>query len=210
MGKFENGLIADKNIEVKTFPSIEHDALKKVTSIVLHRTDSSTASSSLNAYKAGQKTGAHFLIDKSGKIYQTASLLKTCWHVGILQPRCLNENSCALDDLKTINAMLHERGMSFGRRATNVSDSENRKAYPLRYPSNSDSIGIEVVGLFLTGNQVYETPTSAQLYQTKWLTQLLVTEYGLKLNADVYSHGAIARKQPAEGAQLLKYLFSGA
>ena len=76
--------MVDKSVEVKTYPSIEHGALLSVTSIVLHRTDSSTAASVLNAYKSGQKTGAHFLIEKDGKIYQTASLERICWHVGIL------------------------------------------------------------------------------------------------------------------------------
>ena len=141
--------MVDKSVEVKTYPSIEHGALLSVTSIVLHRTDSSTAASVLNAYKSGQKTGAHFLIEKDGKIYQTASLEKICWHVGILQPRCVNESTCDPTELKNINALLHQKGLSFSKRAKNVSSHENTKAYPLRYPANSDSVGIEVVGRFL-------------------------------------------------------------
>lgn len=202
--------MVDKNVEIKTFASIEHGALKGVSSIVLHRTDSATAASVLAAYKAGQKTGAHFLIEKDGKTYQTASLERICWHVGILQPRCLNENSCAPEELTTINALLHQKGMGFGQRARNVSAHETQKPYPLRYPANSDSIGIEVVGLFQPGLQDYEAPTQAQLYQTKWLVQQLVDAYGIKLLADVYAHGSVARKQPTEGAQLLRYLFTGA
>jgi len=88
MKKIENGKILDDKVEVKTYPSIEHDNIIKVRSIVLHRTDSTTANGTLNAYANRQKTGAHFLIDKSGHIYQTASMSKVCWHVGISLPRC--------------------------------------------------------------------------------------------------------------------------
>src|SRR5256885_15991297 len=76
-----------------------------------------SAASVLNAYKSGQKTGAHFLIEKDGKIYQTASLEKICWHVGILQPRCVNESTCDPTELKNINALLHQKGLSFSKRA---------------------------------------------------------------------------------------------
>lgn len=209
MAVFEKGLIVDKNVEVKLYPGIEHGALQAVTSVVLHRTNTPTGTSVLNAYKAGQKTGAHFLIEKDGTTYQTARLDQVCWHVGIMQPRCVNESSCDPTELKNINALLHQKGLSFSKRAINVSDNEKPKAYPLRYPANSDSIGIEVVGSFLPGTQSFEVPTQAQLFQTKWLTQLLVDHYSLKLLADVYAHGAIARKQPAEGVQLLTYLFDG-
>ena len=64
MAKFEEGKIIDKNVELKMYSSIEHGSLKKVTSIVLHRTDSSNANGTLNAYTNGKKSGAHFLIKK--------------------------------------------------------------------------------------------------------------------------------------------------
>src|SRR2546427_7891674 len=83
MTVIENGLLVDRNVEVKIFPSIQHGDLLKVNSIVLHRTNSPTAASVLNSYKAGQKTGAHFLVGKDGKIHQTANLKRVCWHVGI-------------------------------------------------------------------------------------------------------------------------------
>ena len=44
----------------------------------------------------GKKTGAHFLIANDGTIYQTASLEKLCWHVGILYSRCADEKSCGV------------------------------------------------------------------------------------------------------------------
>jgi N-acetyl-anhydromuramyl-L-alanine amidase AmpD len=189
---------------------MEHGSLNKVTSIVLHRTASSTADSVLGAYSQGRKYGAHFLIAKNGQIYQTANLKKRCLHVGILLPRCKIEENCDPKELKTINALIHEEGLGFGRRARNLSRHEAAKKYPLRYPSNDDSIGIEAVGRFLPDKKTFEIPTSKQCSSLKWLTNLLIGEYGLALRSDVYAHGKIARKEVTEGAQILQYLFSGA
>lgn len=210
MAKIEDGKIIDEKVELKTYSTLEHGDIGKVSSIVLHRTGSSTAVEVLNAYANGQKTGAHFLIEKSGHIFQTANMKKLCHHVGILLPRCEIEKNCDPNELKTITALIHEKGFSFSRRAANLSRHELEKKYPLRYPSNSDSIGIEVVGRFLSSEKSFETPTSEQFSSLKWLVEILINEYNLDLKLDVYAHGAIARKEVSEGAQLLQYLFSGA
>lgn len=210
MTKIEDGKVIDKRVEIKTYSSIEHGAIGKVTSIVLHRTGSSKTEGTLDAYAKGQKTGAHFLIDKSGHIYQTANLKKSCHHVGILLPRCDIEKNCDPNELKTITALIHEKGFSFSRRASNLSRHESGKKYPLRYPNNNDSIGIEVAGKFLEVEGSFEEPTLEQFSSLKWLVETLIEEYGLDLRSDVYAHGAIARKKVSEGAQLLQYLFSGA
>lgn len=209
MAEIENGKIVDKRLEIRRYSSLEHDNIKEVSSIVLHRTDSTTAKGTLNAYAKGKKSGAHFLIDKSGHIYQTASMLKVCWHVGILLPRCQIEKSCDPKELKTITALIYEKGLSFGRRARNLSRHEAKKKYPLRYPSNNDSIGIEVVGKFWPSEKSFEKPTSKQLESLKWLVGIVSTEYRLNIRKDIYAHGAIARKEVSEGVQLLRYLFSG-
>ncbi len=78
MTKVKDGKLVDKTVDVKTYASIEHGNINKITSIVLHRTDSSNASSTIQAYANGKKSGAHFLIDKAGKIYQTADMRKIC------------------------------------------------------------------------------------------------------------------------------------
>lgn len=129
--------------------------------------------------------------------------------MGVLLPRCQIENSCDPKELTTITALIHEEGLSFGRRARNLSRHEVNKKYPLRYPSNSDSIGIEVVGKFWPSDKSFEKPTSEQLKSLKWLVEIIVAEYNLNIRNDVYAHGAIARKEITEGAQLLQYLFSG-
>lgn len=128
----------------------------------------------------------------------------------MLLPRCQIDSTCDPHELKTINALLHERGLKFSTRAKNVAAREARKPYPLRYPSNDDSLGVEVVGKFWPGQARYDAPNLSQLASVKWLVDTLVRAYKLNLRSDVYAHGAIARKEQAEGADLLQYLFSGA
>ena len=77
--------------------------------------------------------GAHFLIDKDGTIYQTARLTQKTWHVGRLQSRCVAELKCSAPK-KWDPSGTHK--------------SESSKSWPARYPSNEDSIGIELVGRF--------------------------------------------------------------
>lgn len=209
MASIKNGLIDDNRVEVKQFSSIEHGGVNKVTSIVLHRTAGASAASSLGAYASGQTAGAHFLIANDGKIYQTASLERQCWHVGIMYSRCANEKSCDPAELKTITALMHEKGLNFPKRVKNVSRHEAVKSYPLRYPANKDSIGIEVVGRYNRVTNIFEKPTNEQVKSLKWLVGILIKNFGLNLKNDVYAHGVIARKKKAEGVQLLQSLFAG-
>ena len=204
-----NGIIQDNNVELKIYSSIQHGVMNQVAAIVLHRTDSSNANSTLQAYAKGKKSGAHLLIEKSGKIYQTAKLNQKCWHVGILQSRCQTEGDCGSEENETISALIHQKGLSFGRRARNLSHHEVKKKYPNRYPSNDDSIGIEVVGRFSSTNKTFDEPTSQQLESLRLIVDKIATEYSLNPDDDVYSHGAIARKQPSEGTQLRQHLSSG-
>ena len=60
MTTVKNGIIVDKRITAKRYNSIEHGNINNVTSIVLHRTAGSRATSSLNAYAAGQKNWSSF------------------------------------------------------------------------------------------------------------------------------------------------------
>jgi N-acetyl-anhydromuramyl-L-alanine amidase AmpD len=204
-----DGIIQDKNVELRIYPSIQHGLMNQVAAIVLHRTDSSNANSTLQAYAKGKKSGAHFLIENNGKIYQTAKMNQKCWHVGILQSRCQTEGDCGSIENETISALIQKKGLSFGSRARNLSHHEVKKKYPNRYPSNDDSIGIEVVGRFSSTNKTFDEPTSQQLESLRWIVEKIATEYNLNIDNDVYSHGAIARKQPSEGTQLRQHLSSG-
>ena len=209
MARVEDGKLIATDIEIDLYDGISHGVMQGVNAIVLHRTDSGNAESVLNAYKSGQQTGAHFLIAKDGRIIQTARIDRICWHVGILLPRCEATASCSPAEAKTLAALLYEKGVSFSQRARNVSRHETRKTYPARYPSNADSIGIEVVGRFQPGSEQFEAPTPHQTTATRRLVDLLTDHFGLSLKNDVYSHGRIARKQPSEGEQLLEALYAG-
>ena len=68
-----------------------------------------------------------------------------------------------------------------------------------KYPINSDSIGIEVVGKYKS-NQ-WEVATQAQKDSIKNLVEILKAEYNLN-NDDVYEHDKISRKTDGEGANL--------
>src|ERR1035437_8490823 len=49
------------------------------------------AQSALSSYNNPSANGTHFLIDKDGTIYQTASVFQQTWHVGKLRSRCRSE-----------------------------------------------------------------------------------------------------------------------
>lgn len=71
----KDGMLTVPEIRNARVTALEHGALTSPEAIVMHRTESSTAKSTLDGYNAGgQPAGAHFLIDKDGTIYQTASL----------------------------------------------------------------------------------------------------------------------------------------
>lgn len=98
------------------------------------------------------------------------------------------ESSCSAGELKTI------RAMGFNPKA--VHKHEKAKAYPNRYPTNADSIGIEIVGALTNGS--YGAGNSAQVASVKALVGALQQKYKLS-NSDVYRHGVISYKHPTEG-----------
>ena len=92
----KNGLVDAERIIVRRFSTIERGKLDKVNGIIVHQTGGSTAESSFNSYKNTGANGAHFLIDKDGTIYQTASVFKITYHVGNIRSRCYMEKKCNL------------------------------------------------------------------------------------------------------------------
>ncbi|NTV94296.1 MAG: N-acetylmuramoyl-L-alanine amidase [Thiobacillus sp.] len=177
--RMENGELKSGKVAIKIFGSIEHGDLDKVSAIVLHRTDGSRASGTISAYSNGREYGAHFLVAEDGVIYQTANIKKMCWHVGNIRPRCMAEGKCSVDELKTINELLSAKDLSYSARIANVSNHEGKKSYPDRYPKNTDSIGIEVVGLFDEKSSSFSTLSAEQRMSTKWLVKVLASYLGL-------------------------------
>lgn len=186
------GLVQDPRVRLAISPNIERGPMTTVRGIVVHQTDSPTAASTLNSYRSPGAYGAHFLIDRDGTIYQTASILKVTWHVGPLRARCLAEHRCAPTELRALRR--------FDPKAEH--QRERAKAHPDRYPSNQDAIGIEIVGEALPKNvpqeqRVYETVTQAQNASLKWLVSGLSLSLGVAMT-EVFRHPTVSRKNPTE------------
>ncbi|WP_157836529.1 N-acetylmuramoyl-L-alanine amidase [Paracidovorax oryzae] len=78
-----------------------------------------------------------------------------------------------------------------------IHQMEMAKPSHSRFPTNLDSIGIELSGASRDG--VYGAPTSAKNAASTWLVNELLKSLKL-IRADVYRHPSIAYKQPSEAA----------
>jgi N-acetyl-anhydromuramyl-L-alanine amidase AmpD len=126
----EDGMLIDHRVINRRIFTIEHGLLIAAKAIVLHQTDSSTVQETLNAYVAGG-LGAHFLIDKNGQIYQTASLKKTCYHVGrLINSKCFSIDKNTCDSASIAKTM----AMSWREQIKALDAHERSKNYPERYP----------------------------------------------------------------------------
>jgi hypothetical protein len=146
--------------------------MHKVNGIVVHQTAAPTASSTFSSYQVNGANGAHFLIDRDGTIYQTASLRKRTNHVGNIKSRCLETRKCSPAEFNAAYPLKW--------RPTPLSRHEHRKPFPERYPGNTDSVGIELVGAYIEKNEVYESVTPSQNDAVRWLVAELsaTTESG--------------------------------
>ena len=187
------GKVIYGKIKVQLAPKIERGQLDGVNGLVMHQTGGSDADSTLAAYKNGGN-GAHFLIGKDGTIYQTARVNQRTFHVGNIRSRCHSIDSCSVDDATEIKTILKGKG-TYSKKVQRISDLEKAKAYPARYPTSSDSLGIEVVGK-LDGKS-YEDATAEQGASVKWLVAELLAFYNLT-TADVYRHSEVSYKHPTE------------
>ena len=115
------GHVDAEKITIKIFPSIERRKMDKINGIVVHQTDGSTAGSAFSSYKGVGANGAHFLIDKDGSIYQTASLYKTTNHAGMARSRCLHTQKCTPAEFKTVS------GLERAWKSQAISDREYKK-----------------------------------------------------------------------------------
>lgn len=130
----KQGHVEAERVKVKIFPAIERGPMNVVYGIVVHQTHAATASSTFHSYGKKGANGAHFLIDKDGTIYQTASLYKVANHVGRIKSRCVLTKQCPPTELKKLSRL--------GSIPTHR--HEIKKAWPERFPSNFDSIGIDL------------------------------------------------------------------
>jgi N-acetyl-anhydromuramyl-L-alanine amidase AmpD len=137
-------------------------------------------------------SGAHFLIDRDGTVYQTASMYKKTWHVGKLKARCLVKQRCSPVELAALKKF----------NPTSENTQEKAKQVPDRYPSNDDSVGIELVGKVLA-NGVYDAVTADQNTSLRWLVSEIQTTLGVAVT-EVFRHPEVSRKNPSE-AQSAKW-----
>jgi len=187
----KNGLITNfDKIKSAISPKIEHAAMPTVRGIIVHQTGGANAQSALSSYTKDGANGAHFLIDKDGTIYQTASIYKQTWHVGKLKARCMLELNCSPSQAKL--------NRKYNPGAENL--REQTKSLPERFPSNQDSLGIELVGESV--NDVYVKVTDAQNASLQWLVAEL--EITLKIpSTEVFRHPAVSRKNPTEASSAI-------
>ena len=169
-------------------PIVEHGSLDAIHGIIVHQTGAATAESTLNSYERISSNGAHFLIDRDGSIYQTASLYKKTWHVGKLKARCVLEKRCTPVEIKALARFNPKR----------EDKRERAKSSPDRFPSNQDSIGIELVGT-VSKEDVYESVTEAQNESLTWLIYELTSTLKIP-STEVFRHPVVSRKNPTEAS----------
>jgi hypothetical protein len=195
-----DGYLTDPNITQTKIPQLENGPMAAVNGIVMHRTEGSTASGTIGHWKGqSNPSGTHFIIDRDGTIHQTASLNNSTSHVGKIRSRGEVEGTLTPEDKQQLVTA----------RAKPTSDTldvhrlESRKDYPQRYPNNSDSVGIEVVGTYDEKTKRWQEPTEQQLESVRRLVGILQSNYGLN-NKDVYEHDKISYKTDGEGANLYR------
>ncbi|RBL87915.1 N-acetylmuramoyl-L-alanine amidase [Streptomyces cavourensis] len=194
----EQGEVIHPRIKQARSFALEHGKLDKVNGIIVHQTGAPTASSTFNSYRRTNAAGAHFLIDRDGTIYQTASVYKRTWHVGTIRARCLIKHSCSPAELKTYHDLMRKPG---GPAA--ISRLEALKDTPERFPSNVDSIGIELVGDATPHNTHddklirYETVTVEQNRSLTWLVGELKSSMGVPV-PEVFRHPDVSYKNSHE------------
>lgn len=188
------GYVLNARVQRTPRPLIERGALQKIKGIIVHQTGGSSGASSLSSYAIQNANGTHFLIDKDGTIYQTASLLRRTSHVGRLRARCIVEHRCSPIELETLK--------NFSPK--NEHRMEIAKEVPQRYPSNEDSVGIEIVGAVVVGkglnpaeHGVYEPVNEQQNDSLRWLIAELASTFGIPMT-EIFRHPVVSRKNPTE------------
>ncbi|GAA3914452.1 hypothetical protein GCM10022229_04320 [Luteimonas lutimaris] len=109
--------------------------------------------------------------------------------MGKIKSRCMAGGTCSAGEAKLIKGR--------GWNPTKVYNHEKVKAYPERYPTNEDSVGIEVVAMYDESTKTWDAPTPEQTESIKVLVRILKKAYSLQ-DADVYAHDTISRKTEGE------------
>jgi N-acetyl-anhydromuramyl-L-alanine amidase AmpD len=192
------GYVHDPKVTLAIRPLIAHGPMGAIHGIIVHQTGGSTAKSALDSYLVPGANGAHFLIDRDGTIYQTASLFQVTHHVGSLKPRCRVEMRCTPAETSAL------AGKQVGKEIGQV---EAAKSWPNRYPGNADALGIELVGAARpvpnggANDFVYDAVTPRQQSAFDWLLPRLLAHFHVKAS-EVFRHPDVSWKQPSEAASV--------
>jgi len=195
MAELKDGIIVDKTVTEKIFSKNEKGAMdvKKIKGIVIHQTNSQSAESTFNAYTAGRYNtkkkiteyfGAHFLIDRGSGTYRENKKDKP--YPGI---------DGKIYQTAHVNQICNHAG--------------NLKSK--LYPTNSHSIGIEIVGRF-DETDGYPASSVAQVESAAWLVATLIELLSSIASTDakddhLYAHGDISSgKKPSEGVSSLEQI----
>lgn len=184
----KDGKVVNALVKLHIVTGLGHGHLGVVYGIVVHQTGGATAQAAFDGY-AARPYGTHFLIDKDGTIYQSASLLYYTNHVGKLKARCIAEHRCTPVEMK-----------SYARFSpSNENRLEMKKTPPARYPGNRDSIGIELVGEVNAATGVFVTVTDRQNASLSWLVRELAQAFKVSMS-EVFRHPQLSRKTPSEAS----------
>ncbi len=186
-----DGYFTDKNITTYKIPALERKNLAQPDAIIMHRTVTNTAGQAISSFKNG--VGTHFLIGKDGTIFQTASLNKTTVHVGKIKSRTQVEGTWSKAEQKIIEGI--------GWAPMELHRYESKKDYPDRYPTNSDSIGIEVVSMYNEKTKTWDAPPNKQRKSIDYLVHKLQNQFNLD-DQDIYKHDQVSYKTAGEGEGL--------
>lgn len=181
-----HSLIKNKRVE-----ELELVDFKKVNAVVLHRTATRNLVGTLRGFR-NKKIGTHFLIGYDGKIYQTASVNKMCYHVGEIRSKDVEKQTATDEELEELK--------DIGWSPRKVHLHEIKKKYPDRYPHNVDAIGIEVMGGH--DGKKWEKLTDKQVAAVKYLLSILKNQFNLT-DEDIYAHEIISYKTTGEGMEIL-------
>ncbi len=190
----KEGFFVHPFVRIRPVSALGARMMNQINGIVVHQTGGRTLEGALATAAAGGGIGAHFYIDLDGSIFQAASLFRQCSHVGLLKSRCLVDLRCSSDQITRLRSLTPRE----------ISAGEYRKGFPVRYPSNSDSIGIELVGdagpKHLPGDkQTFEAVTDRQNLLLKWLVAAISRQFNVRAT-EVYRHPELSWKNRSEAS----------
>lgn len=98
---------------------------------------------------------------------------------------------------------LHTKSYWKRKISQQISDIEKGKEFPDRFPGNTDSIGIEIVGLAIDvkgkPEPVYEAVNDKQNDSLRWLIAELASTFKVSMT-EIYRHPDVGRKNETEAS----------